>query len=717
MKEAKMEKTYNPKDVEDRIYKMWEKGGYFAPKINTKKKPFTIILPPPNANAPLHLGHAMYTVEDTLIRWHRMLGDPTLWLPGADHAGFETQVVYEKELSKEGKSRFDYDRETLYQNIWDFVQKNKSTMENQLKRLGYSLDFSREKFTLDPDIVKTTYKTFKRLYDDGLLYRDARLVNYCTKHGTGFSDLEVEHEERDGFLYYIEFPVKGEESLIIATARPETIPGDIGVAVHPKDKRYKKYIGKIATNPVNGSSLPIVADGFVKMDFGTGVVKLTSAHDENDFDVCKKHKLPLIQVIGFDGKLTKEAGQFEGLKVLPAREKVLSYLKEKGLFKKEEPYKHAVSLCYKCGTILEPLPLPQWYIRMNDTKKSLSKVAVEKVKNGEIKIVPKRFEKVILRWLTNIKDWNISRQIVWGMRIPAWECKDCGSWVVTDGEAPVKCKCGSSNLVQDSDTFDTWFSSGQWPFSTLGYPNHPDYKYFYPTSVMETAYEIIFFWVARMIMLGVYVTGKIPFEIVYLHGLVRDPKGQKMSKSKNNVVDPMDLLDKYGADGVRMGLVMGNPAGSDQSLQEPKFIAARNFANKLWNIGRFILGKVEEFGDEAILNERADPKALKKEDQEILKKKIRLVNDASKSLKKFRLSDSLEAVYQFVWHEFADKYIESVKDRKDYEVFIPVLLEVYKDCIKLLHPFIPFVTEEIWEKVFVNEKTPLIVSLWPDRQD
>ena len=704
-----MDKNYNFKEVETRIYKMWEEGGYFTPKIDKTKKPFSIILPPPNANAALHLGHAMYTVEDVLIRWHRMKGDPTLWLPGADHAGFETQVVYEKALAKEGKSRFDFDRDTLFQNIWDFVQGNKSTMEGQLRKLGYSLDWKRQKFTLDPEIVNTTHTTFKKLYDDGLVYRDARLVNYCTKHGTGFSDLEIEHEERDEFLYYLEFPVEGEkEGITIATARPETIPGDVGVAVHPKDKRYKKYVGKTAINPTNGKKLPIIADGFVKMDFGTGAVKLTSAHDDNDFEVCRKHGLPLIQVIGFNGKMTKEAGEFEGLKVLEAREKVLELFKTKGLFKKTEPYNHTVSLCYKCGTVLEPLPLPQWYVKT----KPLAEKAIEAVKKGHIKIVPKRFEKVYFNWLNNIRDWNISRQIVWGMRIPAWQCEECGEWVVTGGETPDSCKNGHTKLKQDTDTFDTWFSSGQWPFSTLGFPDGDDYKYFYPTSVMETAYEILFFWVARMVMLGLYVTKKVPFETVYLHGLVRDVKGAKMSKSKGNVVDPMGLVEKYGADPVRMGLIYGNPAGADQALQEPKFVAQRNFANKIWNIGRFVEMSV---ADRSAALEKPEQKSLAKEDQEILASLGKLVSDVTTSLEKFRLSDAAEAIYQFVWHELADKYIESIKERlanKD-ETAQKVLTHTFATSLKLLHPFMPFVTEELWEKLSLGEES-LIISPWPN---
>ncbi len=756
-----MEKNFNPKEVESRIYEMWEKSGCFTPKIDASKKPFTILLPPPNANAALHLGHAMYTVEDILVRWHRMKGDPTLWLPGADHAGFETQVVYEKHLAKEGKSRFDFDRAALYKNIWDFVQGNKSTMENQLRRLGYSLDWSRNTFTLDEKIIKTTYKAFKKLFDEGLIYRDARLVNYCTKHGTGFSDLEIEHEERVDPLYYMKYG-----PFVLATVRPETKFGDTAVAVNPKDKRYNKWIGKeIEVEGLVGKfKVTVIGDDAIDPSFGTGVAKVTPAHDFNDFEIAKRHNLPMKQIIGFDGRLSKECGPYAGMKVKEAREKVALDLEAKGLMDHiDHNYNHTVSVCYKCGTVLEPLPLPQWYVKT----KTLAEPAIKAVKSGAVKIVPKRFEKIYFNWMENIRDWNISRQIAWGISIPAWQCMDCGEWAVTEGETPSKCKCGATNLKQDGDTFDTWFSSGQWAFATLNYPDGKDYKYFYPTSVMETAYEILFFWVARMMMLGIYMTGKPPFETVYLHGLVRDPKGQKMSKSKGNVVNPMELVDKYGADAVRMSLVVGNGAGADQSLQEEKMRGYRNFANKVWNIGRFVVGKIEEipgfdvgtgpvqkiFEKELIspsdlkkarelevgglvsgtLKDGGMSGKLKKEDVEILEKLEETVKSATKSLENFRISDAGETVYQFIWHEFADKYIESVKGRleaandgsestksenkrsEDREVVLRVLEHVLLNSLKLLHPFMPFVTEEVWGKVLdvPDKKEFLMASKWP----
>ena len=652
----------------------------------------------------------MYSVEDVLVRYHRMAGDPTLWLPGADHAGFETQVVYEKHLSKEGKSRFDFDQITLYKNIWKFVAKNRGTMENQLRKLGFSLDWSRLKFTLDDDIVKTVHKTFKRLFDDGLVFRNDRLVNYCTKHGTAFSDLEVNHIEKTDKLYFIKFPLKQDpgKSITIATVRPETIPGDVAIAVNPTDKKYKTLIGKTAINPLNKREMLIIADSYVEKEFGTGALKITPAHDENDFNLSKKHNLPLIQVIGFDGKMTKESGKYEGLKVVAARENVLQDLKQMGLFEKEVDYTHSVGTCYKCGNNLEPLPLPQWYIKMD----GLAKDAIDVVKKGDIKILPKRFEKTYFHWLSNIRDWNISRQIVWGIQIPAYKCDKCSEWTITQGAVPKTCSsCKHTKLTQDTDTFDTWFSSGQWPFATLNYPEGKDYKTFYPTSVMETGYDILFFWVARMIMLGLYSTGKVPFKTVYLHGMIRDSKGQKMSKSKGNVVNPLDVAEKFGTDALRMSLIAGSGAGNDQNYSEAKVIGYRNFTNKIWNIGRYI-----QFVFEDTKNISFDkPKNLGKEDEKLLEKLDVLIKSVTTNLNKFRLNSALESIYEFAWHEFADKYIEGTKDRakeKDKAVLY-TLRYTYLIILKLLHPFAPFVTEAIWQQTPDLKEKNLITASWP----
>jgi len=722
-----MDKAYSPQSVESKIYHMWEEGGYFSPTTDPKKKSFTVILPPPNANAPLHMGHAMYTVEDIMIRYHRMKGDASLWLPGADHAGFETQFVFEKFLAKQGKSRFDYDRETLYKMIWDFVHENRGTMEHQLRRLGFSLDWSRLIFTLDPDIISIVYQTFKKLHDDNLIYRDSRLVNYCTKCGTGFSDLEVKHVQQTDPLYFLTY---GPFSL--ATVRPETKFGDTAVAVHPDDKRYQQWIGKKITfeGLIGPVTLTVVADEAVDPEFGTGVVKVTPAHDPTDYEIGKRHNLPMKQVIGFDGKLTPIAGMYAGLRVKAARAKVVEDLQAKGMIEKiDAAYEHTVSTCYKCGTTLEPLPMQQWFIRV----KPLTDAAKKAIKDKKITFIPKRFEKIGTQWLTDFHDWNISRQIVWGIRIPAWKCATCAQlsidhqtsddtdWIVTDGEKPEKCpKCGGSNLKQDTDTFDTWFSSGQWPFATLHALDKKQkteiYKQFYPTSVMETGYDILPWWVCRMIMLGIYTTGHVPFKTVYLHGLVRDGKGQKMSKSKGNVVNPIDMVEKYGADALRMTLLFGTAAGNDQSLSEDKIRGMRNFGNKLWNIARLLLMNIEAVNLKTIpFYDATMDTALTDSDKKILDRLEHIVKDVTKDIEKYRFSDAAQKIYEFAWHEFADSYLEENKERfktgdvESLAVFRHVLLTI----LKLLHPFMPFITEEIWGMLPKKTNDPLIISPWP----
>ncbi len=709
-----MDKAYNPQAVEGKIYELWEKAGYFSPKMDGSKTPFSVILPPPNANADLHLGHAMYVVEDIMTRYHRMKGDPTLWLPGADHAGFETQYVYEKYLAKQGKSRFDFNRETLYKNIWDFVAANRGTMESQLRRLGFSLDWSRNIFTLDPKIVAIVYQTFKKLFDDGLVYRDARLVNYCTRDGTSFSDLEVKHVERTDPLYYMKYG-----PFILATVRPETKFGDTAVAVNPKDKRYAGWIGKEIT--VEGLLGPftvvVVADSAIDPAFGTGVAKVTPYHDMTDFEIAKRHNLPAKQVIGFDGRLTKIAGPYAGMKVKAAREQIVKDMVARGLMDHiDNTYTHTVATCYKCGNVLEPLPLSQWYIKV----KPLTDAAKKSIKERNIAFVPKRFEKIAHQWLTNFHDWNISRQIVWGIRIPAWKCEDCSTpqqeyWVVTEGETPSNCtKCGGTRLAQDIDTFDTWFSSGQWPFATLKSENSSDFEYFYPTSVMETGYDILPWWVCRMIMLGLYVTGQVPFKTVYLHGLVRDAKGQKMSKSKGNAINPLKMADQYGADALRFSLVFGTAAGNDQSLSEDKIRGMRNYANKLWNIGRFML---MNFNNRPVPFYDAGMKLTDASDKKILADLKTLTAAVTKNMEAYRYSDAAKKIYDFSWHKLADVHLEKNKERfkAGDEQALAVLRHVYLTLLKLLHPFMPFVTEEIWGKMPRKTDTPLIVSSWPAR--
>jgi valyl-tRNA synthetase len=691
-----MDKAYNPASVEGKIYELWEKGGYFSPKIDKKKKPFTVLLPPPNANADLHLGHAMYVVEDIMIRYRRMKGDPTLWLPGADHAGFETQYVYEKELAKQGKSRFDFDRDTLYKNIWDFVHANRGKMENQLRRLGFSLDWSRNVFTLDPKIISIVHQTFKKLFDDGLVYRAAGLVNYCTRDGTSFSDLEVVHIEKTDPLYYMKYG-----PFVLATVRPETKFGDTAVAVNPKDKRYKEWIGKEITveGLLGPFTVTVVGDEAIDPAFGTGVAKVTPAHDFTDWDIAKRHNLPMKQVIGFDGRLTDVTGPYKGMKVKVAREQIVKDMTFRGMIDNiDEHYTHTVATCYKCGNVLEPLPLPQWHVKV----KPLTDRAKKVIKEKKIIFIPKRFEKMATMWLTNFHDWNISRQIVWGIRIPAWECKDCRAWTVTSGETPVSCvKCHGTHLEQDMDNFDTWFSSGQWPFATLKATAPGDFDYFYPTSVMETGYDILPVWVCRMIMLGIYVTGDVPFKTVYLHGLVRDAKGQKMSKSKGNVINPLKMADQYGADALRFSLVFGTAAGSDQSITEDKIRGMRNFANKLWNIGRFITSIETK-------NEKNSSM-----DKELRGKITALVKKTTKRLDNYQFGQAAEELYEFLWHEFADNYLEAYKKN---EVSYALLADSFNTLLTLLHPFMPFVTEKLYQEMPGWNGKPLIISSWPASQ-
>ena len=723
-----MDKIYSHKKIEDRIYSEWEKRGYFKPEINPAGRPYSIILPPPNANGNLHFGHAMFTIEDILIRYHRMKGFAALWLPGTDHAGFETQFVFEKHLANEGKSRFDYDRETLYQMIWDFVQKNREGMESQLRKLGFSLDWSRMKFTLDPDIISIVYKTFKKMYDTGLVYRAKRLVNYCTYDGTSFSDLEVVMKDTAGILYEISYSIKGGGEIIVATSRPETMYGDAAVMVHPEDLRYKNLIDKSVLIPLTDREIPIVADEFVDKEFGTGAVKVTPLHNFDDWEVGQRHELSGIQVIGFDGKM-QNTGVVDGLFTKEAREKTIELLEEKGFLRGKKGYDTTRRTCYKCRNVLEPLPLEQWFIKV----KPLAEKAIDAVKKGKIKITPRNFESVYYQWLENLRDWNISRQIVWGIRIPAWFCEKCSNWTITEGKTPEKCsKCDSKSLRQDSDTFDTWFSSGQWPFATLlsqsssnskfkiqnsKLESSSDFEKFYPTSVMETAYDILKSWVTRMVMFGIYLTGEVPFRQVLFHGIVNDPYGKKMSKSKGNVVNPLELIDRYGADSVRFALIYGNATGNDQSLSYTKLEGARKFTNKLWNIARFINMKQETLNSKSEIRNNLTIEQLKNEtinklDKEWVGKIGELVPEITRYLDSYQFNLAAERLYEFIWHEFADKYIENVKGRIDKDSFL-VLSSLFLVQLKLLHPFMPFVTEEINEQLSL-EKKMLIISDWPE---
>jgi valyl-tRNA synthetase len=869
-----MDKVYDHKQTEGKWYSLWEKNGCFSPNIDEKKKPYTIIMPPPNANGELHVGHATFiAVEDILIRYHRMCGESTLWLPGADHAGILTQVVYERELEKQGQTRFDLGREEFFKQTYGFTMRNKKHMEAQLKALGASCDWSREKFTLNPAISKAVYTTFKKLYDDGLIYRGERIINWCSRCATALSDLEVEHEEKKGKLWFIKYPVKKSTFITVATTRPETMLGDTAVAVNPTDKRYKNLIGKIVTLPIMNRQIPIVSDEAVDPNFGTGAVKVTPAHDPTDFEIGQRNDLERVVVIGQDARMAADAGEFSGFKIAEARQKIIEKLEKQNLVEKVETYKYSISVCERCRTIVEPLVSKQWFVKISP----LAKPAIDAVRRGQIKILPKRFEKTYFNWMENIRDWCISRQIWWGHRIPVWwkrpekeieilfethgtttdneqkrasghsdaklselgkkqsdelgerynnkkidivytsdlsrayntakiafagksikivsdkrlrECdygdstggsserlehqkgaritkpfpngesyrqtterirdflinlseKHSGKTVLIVGHratqygldhlirglpiyeavtAPWSWQPGwkytldsifkvqdsspGSGWHQDPDTLDTWFSSGQWPYTTLGWPKDTeDFKYFYPTSVMETGYDILFFWVARMIMLGIYATGKPPFHTVFLHGLVRDEHGKKMSKSRGNVIDPLEVAEKYGADAVRMALVFGTSAGNDINLGESKIRGMRNFTNKLWNIGRFIV---------EMKPEKIKPGKQTKEDEWVLDELEKTTKSVTNSIENYRFGQAAEDLYEFIWHRFADKYVEHSKSRREESQI--VLEKVFEESLRLLHPFMPFITEELWQRLSDKKGSSIMISSWPKKR-
>ncbi len=704
---------YKPQDTEDRIYKTWEESGYFNPdnSINPNAKPFTIIMPPTNANGSLHAGHGLVmTIEDIMVRYKRMQGFKTLWLPGLDHAGFETQVVYEKKLEKEDRSRFGMDRDVLYKEILDFTLNNSSNIRTQIKKIGASCDWSREKFTLDKDIVKTVHGTFKRMYDDDLIYRGNRIVSWCSKHQTSFSDLEIKDEERIDKFYYLKYG-----PFIIGTSRPETKFGDKYVVMHPEDERYSEYKDgeKIELEWINGRiTATIIKDEAIDMEFGTGVMTITPWHDATDFEIAQRHNLDKEQIIDENGKLLPIAGEFAGQHIKKARDLIVEKLAGKGLVEKiDENYKHVVRTCYKCGTVIEPQIKSQWFIKM----KPLAEKALEKIQNKEITYIPDHYQKITTHWLENIMDWNISRQIVWGIPIPAKICTNCAHGMVDLDNIIEKCtKCGSE-VVQDQDTFDTWFSSGQWPYASLGYPDSNDYKTFYPTDVMETAGEIIFFWVSRMIMLGLYVTGEIPFKTVYLHGLVLDAKGLKMSKSKGNVIDPLTLTLKFGTDAFRMGMVIGNTPGTSLALSEDKIKAYKLFANKIWNITRFVLSNSEEYKGNKLSKEELTPS-----DSLYIDELENLTKDVTSDMDNYKFYLAAEKLYHYVWHTFADKIIEESKenlkseDKKVSESAQYTLRHILETSLKLLHPFMPFITEEIWSNLDYRENSLLLmVTEWP----
>lgn len=676
---------YDSKKVEDKIYKLWEESGFFNPdKLpNAKKrKPFTIIMPPTNANGNLHAGHALVmTIEDIMTRYKRMKGFKALWLPGLDHAGFETQVVYEKKLEKEGRSRFKMTNEELYKEIWDFTQESKKNIEGQIRKMGASCDWSREKFTLDKDIVDTVYQTFEKFNKDKLIYKGKKIINWCTKHQTSLSDLETADAEKVDKFYYLKYG-----PFTIATARPETKFGDKYVVMHPKDKRYAQYKEgqKIDLEWINGPiTATVIKDEAIDMEFGTGVMTITPWHDPVDFEIAERHNLEKEQIIDFYGKLLPIAGEFTGMKILEARPKIIEKLQAKGLVEKvEENYKHIVKTCYKCGTLIEPQIKEQWFLKM----KPLAQPAIKAIKKGDVKFMPEHYKKIALHWLNNILDWPLSRQIAWGIPIP-----------------------------EEVDTFDTWFSSGQWPYAVLGYPKGKDFKTFFPTDVMETGGDLIFFWVSRMIMFSLYNTKKVPFKTVYMHGLVMDAKGQKMSKSKGNVINPLDLIEKYGTDALRMNLVVGNTPGTSLPLDENKIRAYRNFANKIWNASRFVMQNTADYKPQKTI-------ALTTKDKKYLAQFKKVAKDITKQMDNYKFYMASENIYHYFWHTFCDKIIEEQKSRlsgdkinaKDKLASQHLLLEILTGSLKILHPFMPFITEEIYQQLPTkNKKGCIMIEDWP----
>ena len=719
---TQLPKAYDPASVEQRIYQTWEERGYFAPRIDWSKKPFVIIMPPPNVTGELHQGHALTaTLEDIMVRWHRMRGEPTLWLPGTDHAGIATQVVVERELAKEGRTRHDLGRERFLGRVWDWVHRYGGYITQQHKRLGASCDWTRERFTLDAGPSKAVRTTFANLYHKGLIYRGERIINWCPRCATALSDLEVEHEAEASYLYYIRYPCQdGQGHLTVATTRPETLLGDTAVAVNPTDSRYRHLLGATVLLPVLQRPLPVIADEAVDPEFGTGALKITPGHDPTDFEIGQRHNLPIISAMNLDGTMSQEAGLYQGMTTLECRVAIVRDLEAQGLLEKVEPYQHSVGHCQRCDNTVEPLVSKQWFVKVAP----LAQPAMEAVTQGRIRIVPERFSRVYLNWMENLRDWCISRQLWWGHRIPVWYCDACERETVAV-EDPDRCEhCGSAPVTQDPDVLDTWFSSALWPHSTLGWPEDAeDLRYFYPTTVLETAYDILFFWVARMIMMGLENQGEVPFHTVYLHGLIRDQHGVKMSKTQGNVIDPLEATKTYGTDALRFALITGTTAGNDSRLSPGKLEASRNFANKLWNAARFVILSLE--GREAQLHGWSSPQPSHRHDRWILSRLRRLVVQVNRLLEEFQFSEAQREVHDFLWGEFCDWYIElaKVRMRAPDATVLPVLAHVLEQVLRLLHPFMPFVTEEVWQSLTAQlpregELTPsIMIAPYPTLQE
>ena len=715
MDSEKLKKTYDHSEVEQKLYDRWQKKGYFHCERDDNKKPFTIVIPPPNITGQLHMGHALDNmIQDAMIRFKRMQGYAALWLPGTDHASIATEVKIVDAMAKEGLTKEMIGREAFLERAWDWKKTYGGRIVNQLKKLGSSCDWQRERFTMDEGCSKAVKEVFVRLYEKGLIYRGNRIINWCPDCQTALSDAEVEYVEEASHLWHIMYPAEdGGEGIIIATTRPETMLGDTAVAVHPDDERYKHLIGKNIILPLLNKPIPVVADRYVEREFGTGAVKITPAHDPNDYEVALRHDLPMIRVMTDDGHMNENAGKYKGMEALEAREAVVNDLRAAGALVKIENYTHNVGKCYRCHTTVEPMISRQWFVSM----KELAKPAIEAVKSGEIEFIPERFDKIYFNWMENIRDWCISRQLWWGHRIPAYYCEECGEMVVAR-ETPHKCpKCGCESFKQDEDVLDTWFSSGLWPFSTLGWPEYmEDVEYFYPTNVLVTGYDIIFFWVARMIVFGMEFMKKPPFKYVNIHGIVRDSQGRKMSKSLNNGIDPLEVIEKHGADALRFSLAVGNSPGGDMRFYWEKVEAAGNFANKIWNASRFVCMNLPE------REVTIDLEKLDVADKWILSRLNSVIKDVTDNMEKFELGLAAQKIYDFIWSEFCDWYIEMAKPRLygDDETVkdnvCAVLRHVLIDSLKLLHPFMPFITEEIYTEL-LNAGESIMISDYPEYND
>lgn len=705
-------KTYDPSLVEEKLYHYWEEKGFFHAEVNKEQPSFSIVMPPPNVTGALHLGHAMdSTIQDILTRFRRMQGYNTLWLPGTDHAGIATQAKVEEQLVKEGTNRVELGRETFLERVWDWKRQYGGRITQQLRRLGASCDWERERFTMDEGCSQAVRESFVQLYDKGLIYRGNYIINWCPKCHTTISDVEVEHVDREGSLYHLRYPVKDrDEVFVVATTRPETMFGDTAVAVHPDDERYRHLIGKTVLLPLTDREIPIIADDYVDREFGTGALKITPAHDPNDFEIGLRHQLPQIVVLDSEANMNENAGKYQGLDRFEARIAIVKDLKAQGILLKTDPHPHAVGECYRCSSVIEPMVSKQWFVKMEP----LAKPAIDVVKAGRLEFVPERFDKIYLGWMENIRDWCISRQLWWGHRIPVWYCEDCGQEICAS-DAPLTCPtCGASHLTQDPDVLDTWFSSGLWPFSTLGWPEKTsELEQFYPTSVLVTGRDIIFFWVARMIVMGLEFKNEVPFPKVMIHGLVLDAQGRKMSKSLGNGVDPIELIDQYGADTLRFMLITGNTPGNDLRFQPERLEATRNFSNKIWNASRYVLLNLADY----VEGPRGE---LNLADRWILSRYASTVEKGTEALENFDLGEGGRLLYEFIWNEFCDWYIELTKPRLYNKEDVlarhtaqSVLLEVLEGTLRLLHPYMPYLTEEIWQALPVPGESIMMQS-WPE---